>query len=80
MNAKYVILILAIVLGVLHQDFWNWDNSSLVFGFMPIGLAYHAGYSLAAATLWAFAIKFAWPTELVKWAETDDDETKRLKD
>ena len=80
MNAKYIILILAVVLGVLHQDFWNWDNSSLVFGFMPIGLAYHAGFSLAAATLWAFAIKFAWPRELVDWAESEDDEPKRVKD
>ena len=82
MNAKHVIFILAVVLGVLHQDFWNWDSSSLVFGFMPIGLAYHAGYSIAAATLWVFAIKFAWPTELVEWAESDDEDAnaKRLKD
>ena len=40
-----------------------------MFGFMPIGLFYHACYSLVAATLcWFFAIKFAWPKELVEWA------------
>ena len=72
MNGKYVILILAIVLGILHQDFWNWDSKRNVFGFMPIGLFYHACYSLVAATLWFFAIKFAWPKELVEWAEKED--------
>lgn len=73
MSGKKIIIILAIVLGVLHQDFWNWDNATLVFGFMPIGLFYHACYSLVAALLWAVAIKIAWPTELVAWAEQDDD-------
>ena len=35
---------------VLHQDFWNWKKAEpLVFGFLPIGLAYHAGYSILAA-------------------------------
>lgn len=82
MSGKRVILALAILLAILHQDFWNWDNSNLVFGFMPTGLFYHACYSVVAATLWAFAIKYAWPTELVEWAEmeTDDEPTRHLKD
>jgi len=71
---RKVVIILAIVLGILHQDFWNWDNDGLVFGFMPVGLFYHACYSLAAAILWAFAIKFAWPKEIVAWAENEDGE------
>ena len=41
-----VFLIVFVVLAILHQDFWNWDNKNLVFGFMPVGLAYHALYSL----------------------------------
>lgn len=61
-----------IVLAVLHQDVWNWDNANLVFGFMPVGLAYHAGYSLVAAMFWAIVLKFAWPTELEKWADGGD--------
>jgi hypothetical protein len=72
MNGKHLIILLAIVLGVFHQDFWNWDDSEFVMGFMPIGLFYHACYSLFAAVLWAFAIKFAWPKDLVDWAENDD--------
>tara|TARA_R110000850_G_scaffold64695_14_gene145083 strand:+ start:2559 stop:2780 length:222 start_codon:yes stop_codon:yes gene_type:complete len=61
-----------VIFGILHQDFWNWDDSSLVLGFMPVGLAYHASYSVIAAILWALVIKFAWPTRLEEWAEGED--------
>ena len=70
---KKVVFLLAILLGILHQDFWNWSNAGLVLGFIPVGLFYHACYSMAAACLWAFAIKFAWPSEIVAWADSDDD-------
>ncbi len=72
MHAKRTIAGLAIVLAILHQDLWNWDSKHLVFGFMPIGLFYHACFSLAAVTLWAFAMKIAWPSRLERWAESDD--------
>ena len=39
---------------------------------MPVGLAYHAGYSLVAATFWAVVIKIAWPTHLEEWAEGEN--------
>lgn len=73
-RAGIVLLIVVIVMAALHQDAWLWDNESLVFGFMPVGLAYHAGYSLVAAVLWAAAIKFAWPHHLEKMAEGDEGE------
>ena len=71
---KPTLLILAtfLLLALLHQDFWNWDSQHLVFGFLPIGLAYHAGYSLAAAAFWAVVMKVAWPHDLERWAEEDD--------
>ncbi len=54
-----------ILLALLHQDFWWWDDSdTLVFGFVPVGLAYHAILSLAAALLWALAVKFCWPADV----------------
>jgi hypothetical protein len=57
------LLILAVYL--LHQDFWNWRKAEpLVFGFLPVGLAYHAGYSLLASILMAILVKFAWPARL----------------
>ena len=73
MNNK-VIWIIFIVLFFLHQDFWNWDNRDLVFGFMPVGLAYHAGFSIAAALLWASAVKWAWPSDIEEWADEAGDE------
>ena len=44
-----------LMLAILHHDWWFWSDSRLVFGFLPIGLAYHATISLAAAGLWAWA-------------------------
>ena len=36
----------------LHQDVWFWRAARpLVFGFLPVGLVYHAAYSVAAALL-----------------------------
>jgi hypothetical protein len=61
---KKSIVVAIILLAVLHQDFWWWDSRALVFGFMPVGLAWHAFVSLAAATIWLLAVVFCWPHEL----------------
>jgi hypothetical protein len=56
---------LVAVVYVLHQDFWNWKEAyPLIFGFLPIGLAYQAGYSILAAALMAVLVKTAWPKHL----------------
>ena len=48
-----------------HQDFWNWKKiKPLVLSFLPIGLAYHVGYSLVAALTMLVLVKFAWPKQL----------------
>ncbi len=60
---------LVILLVILHQDNWFWDNNTLILGFMPIGLLYHAGISVCAAITWYLATLFAWP-------EGVDDEPK----
>ena len=62
--------LLAMVVGVyaLHQDFWNWKRiEPLLFGFLPVGLAYHIAYSLAAALMMVALVKFAWPSHLEKY-------------
>lgn len=59
-------------LFVLHHDCWNWDSRSLVLGWLPVGLAWHAGFSLAAALLWAAATRWAWPNDIEQWAEETD--------
>jgi hypothetical protein len=61
---RYFVYGLAVVLAILHHDFWYWDDRTLLFGFLPIGLAYHAAFSLAAAGVWALAVVFAWPSTI----------------
>ena len=58
-----------LLLGILHWDFWFWSDRTLLFGFMPIGLAYQAAISLFAAIGWALVIKCAWPTDVERWAD-----------
>ena len=71
---NWIILLVFIALAVLHQDTWNWDKANLFLGFIPTGLAFHALYSIVAATFWFCVIKFAWPTHLEEWAEGGDAE------
>lgn len=58
------LLIAVLVLIVLHQDNWLWTSQTLVFGFIPIGLFYHACISLAAGCVWFWATKACWPEGL----------------
>ena len=67
---KWVLALLVLALIVLHQDFWLWEDKRLVFGFLPMGLAYHMLSSCAAAALMAALVKFAWPADLERLAET----------
>lgn len=62
-----------VVLFILHHDFWNWDNRELVFGWLPVGLGWHAAFSLAAGLLWAAATRWAWPAHIEAWADETDD-------
>ena len=59
--------------ALLHQDFWLWNDARLVLGFLPSGLVYHAGYSLATAVLWALAIRHVWPGDLRVDATAEND-------
>ena len=68
---KTIVWSLFVILFFLHQDFWWWDDASLVLGFMPIGLAYHALFSIACACLGGLAIHYAWPNDLEKFAEEE---------
>ncbi|MFT7487226.1 MAG: hypothetical protein ACI9F9_003086 [Candidatus Paceibacteria bacterium] len=65
---------LILVLAIVHFDFWAWEDDSLVFGFMPIGLAYHAGLSILAAMGWALVVTFDWPEGIEEWAAAGDSD------
>ena len=65
MKKKVLLTLLIAMVYLLHQDFWNWKKiEPLVFHFLPIGLAYHAGYSILASITMAILVKFAWPKHL----------------
>jgi hypothetical protein len=76
---KYLLCLLVLVVYALHQDFWNWRKTEpLLFGFMPVGLAYHAAYSgVAAALMWVF-VKFAWPAHLEKVEPHREDKNEEV--
>jgi len=62
MLSRILLTVAVVALYALHQDVWNWRTAHpLVFGFLPIGLAYHAAFCLAAAALMGLLTRFAWP-------------------
>ncbi len=67
---RLVFWIALVALMILHHDWWFWNDGRLLFGFMPVGLAYHALISLAAGGLWAYAVLFA----LSEYLEDDESE------
>ncbi len=75
MSKRKIILLGLLVLAVyvLHQDFWNWRRAyPLVFGFLPIGLAYHAAYSVLAALMMGILVRAAWPRHLESAAPSEE--------
>ena len=69
---KYVVWLMFGALFMLHHDFWWWNDPSLVLGFLPIGMAWHVGFSVVASLFWLIALKFAWPSDIEQWAEQSD--------
>jgi hypothetical protein len=70
---KATLIAACVALYLLHQDFWFWRTAHpMAFGFLPIGLFYHAGYTVAVSVLMWLLVKYAWPSHL----ETDLDSKK----
>ncbi|MCA9123035.1 MAG: hypothetical protein H6822_01435 [Planctomycetaceae bacterium] len=61
---KYVVWFLVLLLLVFHQDYWQWNDTTLDFGFLPRNLTYHSVLSLVTAGVWMLATKFCWPESL----------------
>ena len=72
-KARNVVFVGVLVLMFLHHDFWLWSDRTLVFGFLPSGLAWHACYSVVAAGFWYLVMKFAWPQAIEDFAEGKTD-------
>ena len=72
---RALLFILVVILYLLHQDFWFWDEvRPLILGFLPIGLFYHACYSLAASLLMWLLVKHIWPSQLEEEIEGEPPE------
>ena len=81
---KRILLIVAVIaLYVLHQDFWFWRTpyifGILPFGFIPIGLFYHACFSVFASLLMWLLVTFAWPSHLEREIEQSQPEEEATK-
>jgi len=80
MFKKLLLGTMVIAVFLVHQDSWNWEKAEpLVFGFLPLGLAYHAGYAILAAVMLALLVRFAWPAELDRFESELEDESKAPK-
>ena len=65
MPTRLLLVAAVAALYLAHQDFWFWRSARpLVFGFLPIGIAYHGLYCVAAALLMWALTKVAWPAHL----------------
>jgi hypothetical protein len=63
--AGIIMLLATVALVVLHQDFWDWARvDPRLFGFLPIGLGYHAGFAIAASVLMFAFVQLLWPKHL----------------
>ena len=62
-SMKYFIYLLVFLLIAAHQDFWYWEDATLVWGFLPIGLWYHTLISIGAAIVWLLACLLVWPKD-----------------
>lgn len=72
---KNAVLTLIVVLyWAAHQDTWNWKTAEpFVLGFLPVGLWYHALYTLGISVLMALLVKLAWPTELEQEVDSTEE-------
>ena len=58
-------VIVVATLYLLHQDIWFWHEARpLVFGFLPIGLFYHAAYTLGLTVGMWVLVRLIWPSHL----------------
>lgn len=61
---RWIAPALMVCLMVLHQDFWWWDDATTLFGFLPVGLLWHAALSVTAGAVGLIAVTHSWPGHL----------------
>ena len=74
-------VIIVVVLCFLHQDFWFWRTAHpLLFGFIPIGLSYHAGFAILTSLVLWLLVKTSWPAHLESEIGTAQGDRLRQED
>jgi hypothetical protein len=67
---RLLLTLVVIALYVSHQDVWNWRKVyPMAFGFVPIGLFYHACFTVACALVMWMLVAHAWPAHLEEEVE-----------
>jgi hypothetical protein len=57
--------LIVVALYALHQDVWLWREARpLVLGVLPIGLFYHAAYTVATSVILWLLVRMLWPSHL----------------
>jgi hypothetical protein len=57
--------VIVAVLFALHQDVWYWRSARpIVFGVLPIGLFYHAAFTLVTSLALWWLVRLVWPAHL----------------
>jgi hypothetical protein len=75
-TTRNLLFLAVLALFALHQDVWFFRTARpLLFGFLPVGLTYHALFAIAAALLMAVLVRFAWPSRLEAEVEGRDTPT-----
>lgn len=59
-----------VLLYLLHNDLWYWNDPRLVFG-LPIGLVYHIAFAVATSIVLSLLVIYAWPDYLDAEGETE---------
>jgi len=62
---RLFLILLVAAFYALHQDVWFWRSvHPIAFGVLPVGLFYHAAYTLAISGLVWLLVRAAWPGHL----------------
>ena len=69
---KAVLYVTLIVLYLLHNDLFLWNDECIVAG-LPSGLLYHIVFCIAASVLMFALVQFAWPKDLDVTAQSDPE-------
>ena len=60
---KWMLYTGLVILYLLHNDLWLWNDQSLALG-LPVGLLYHIGFCVAASVMMMLLVNNAWPRRL----------------